>query len=211
MLTNEALFFSNTSTILAKSVSERLTADRPCRRRSHRCDRSRHRAAAAAARGDPSCRRRIRRRRSGRRRGSSPRVSGLDVGERRFALSVERVELHVEAFVGRDAGVDGAANFADWASSFRRMVPKPEKRRPVPARTGNRPRDSRQRLVSPALILEAVVETVAQCSTPCHSRISRVPAIGRSPLRTGSLPLTRRSSSSISAVSFASARADSPP
>ena len=38
------------------------------------------------------------------------------------------------------------------------------------------------------------------CSTPCHSRISRVPTIGRSPLRTGSLPLTRRSSSSISSL-----------
>ena len=37
----------------------------------------------------------------------------LDVGQRRLALGVEGVELHVEALVGRDAGVDGAADLAD--------------------------------------------------------------------------------------------------
>ncbi len=36
-----------------------------------------------------------------------------DVGQRRLALGVERVELHVEPLVGRDAGVDGRADFAD--------------------------------------------------------------------------------------------------
>ena len=76
MLTNEALCFSNTSTILAKSVSERLqpidlvdddhvddaaldVAQQPLQRRPLH-----------------ACRRRSRRRRSGRRRGSSPRASG---------------------------------------------------------------------------------------------------------------------------------------
>ena len=53
--------------------------------------------------------------------------------------------------------------------------------------------------------------TVAVCSMPFHSRTSRVPTISRSLLRTGCLPLTRASSSSISALIFASARAESPP
>ena len=51
----------------------------------------------------------------------------LDVGERRLALGVERVELHVEALVGRDAGVDGAADLADGRLHLPlRMVAKPE-------------------------------------------------------------------------------------
>ena len=41
-----------------------------------------------------------------------------DVRQRRLALGVEAVELHVEALVGRDAGVDGAADFADGRFHF---------------------------------------------------------------------------------------------
>ena len=50
----------------------------------------------------------------------------LDVGERRLALGVERVELHVEALVGRDAGVDGAADFADWRPHFAEWFRSPK-------------------------------------------------------------------------------------
>ena len=82
-----------------------------------------------------------------------------DVRQRRLALGVERVELHVEALVGGDAGVDGAADLADGRLHLPlRWVRKPKKGRAIPARAGDRAGDRRQRLVSPALILEAVVE-----------------------------------------------------
>ena len=42
----------------------------------------------------------------------------LDVGERRLALGVEGVELHLEAFFRRLAGVDGAAELADGSLHF---------------------------------------------------------------------------------------------
>ena len=63
----------------------------------------------------------------------------LDVGKRRLALGVEAVELHVEAFVGRDAGVDSAANFADWRPHFAEWFRSPKnagpfQRVPVTAR-----------------------------------------------------------------------------
>ena len=81
-----------------------------------------------------------------------------DVGQRRLALGVERVELHVEPLVGRDAGVDGAADLADGRFHFAEWFRSPKNsgpfhRVPVMARAM-----ADSDLYLPALVLEAVVE-----------------------------------------------------
>ena len=135
----------------------------------------------------------------------------LDVGERRLPLGVQRIELHVQPLVGGDAGVDGGADFADrrfhLAEWFRR--PKnsgPFQRVPVITRAIG---DSD--VYSPPLVLVAVLEHgggVLDALPFPDQPGSDDRAIA--PARLGTLPLTRRSSSSISSLSFASARADKP-
>ena len=54
----------------------------------------------------------------------------LNVGERRLALGVEAVEFHVEPFVGRHAGVDGAANLAARCGHLLLRLRNPKKAGP---------------------------------------------------------------------------------
>ena len=54
----------------------------------------------------------------------------LDVGQRRLALGVERVELHVEALVRGHAGVDGAADFAEMRFHFDEWARSPKNNGP---------------------------------------------------------------------------------
>src|SRR5512147_2155798 len=112
MLTNEALFFSNTSTIFAKS-GERATepvdlvdnddfdataldiAQQPLQRGAVHGTAGEAAIVVAVADNDPAL-----------------VLLALDVSQRRLALSIEGIELHIEPLVGRDAGVDGAADLA---------------------------------------------------------------------------------------------------
>ena len=83
-----------------------------------------------------------------------------DVGERRLALGVERVELQLQALLGGFPGIGRAAQLAGGALAH--LPPplplQPKKAPAVPLRAGDRARDRAQALVPAPLPLEAVGE-----------------------------------------------------
>src|SRR5690606_4507639 len=104
------------------------------------------------------------------------------VGLACLALGVEAVEFLFEALLARLAGIDGAAHLAGRGLGHRTLPcfrkPKnkgPFQRVPVMARAIA---DS-DLYLRPSYSKPSVI-TVTWCSMPCHSRIRRVPATGRS-------------------------------
>ena len=112
-LTKVTLFRSNTSTSLAKSISERrqpvdlVDDDDVDPARFDVGDQALQRRALQRAAGEAAVVVAV---------GHQQPALGLlarDIGLARLALGVEAVELHVEAFLARLAGVDRAAELAD--------------------------------------------------------------------------------------------------
>src|SRR5690606_9953000 len=105
-----------------------------------------------------------------------------DIGLAGFALRIERVELHVEPFLARLSGVDRAAQTALGLCSVHRSIlrasPSPKKRYPfqllpeIALAAADSDLKRRPCHSNPSRI------TVTVCSTPSHSRTSRVPMTG---------------------------------
>ena len=129
-----------------------------------------------------------------------------DIGLAGLALGVERVELLLEAFLGRLAGIDRAAKLGleDDRRVLSRSSPlvlEAEENQAVPSRAGDGAGDRRERLYGRPWYSKSSSRTVTACSIPLHSRISRVPVIGRSsgrPRRRLRLPPSICSPSAIS-------------
>ena len=87
------------------------------------------------------------------------RLLAGDVGFAGLALRIERVELLLQTFLARLAGVDRAAEFSDDRLFHGRASPvlEAEEEQPVPARAGDGACDRRKRFVRPALIFEILV------------------------------------------------------